>query len=36
MEKPLLTAWVGLKVEWNRASENHEGGANSVSQGDGV
>ena len=35
MEKPLKTAWVGLKVGWGRASENHRDGANSVNQVDG-
>ena len=35
MEKPLETAWVGLKVGWGRASKNHQGGANSVNQVDG-
>ena len=27
--------WVNLKVGWGRASGNHQGGANSVSQLDG-
>ena len=36
MEKPLETAWVGLKVVCGRASGNHQGGANSVSRVDGV
>ena len=36
MEKPLETAWVGQKIGWGRASGNHQGGANSVSQVDGV
>ena len=34
--KPLETAWVGLIVGWSRARENHQGGANSVSQVVGV
>ena len=33
--KNLETTWVGPKVEWGGASENHQGGANSVSQVDG-
>ena len=36
MKKPLETAWVGLESVWGRASENHQGGANSVGQVDGV
>ena len=36
MEKSLEAAWVDLKVGWGRASENHQGEANSVSQDDGV
>ena len=36
MEKPLEIAWVGLKVGWGRTSGNYQGGANSVSQVDGV
>ena len=28
--------WVNLKVGWGRASGNHQGGANSVSQVDAV
>ena len=36
MEKPLETAWVGLKVGWDRASGDHQGGANNVTQVDGV
>ena len=36
MEKPLETAWVGLKVGWGRASGNHQCAANSVSQVDGA
>ena len=36
MEKPLESAWVDLKAAWGRASRNQEGGANSVSQVDGV
>ena len=35
MEKPLETAQVGPKVGWERASRNHQGGANSVNQVDG-
>ena len=34
MEKPLETAWVGPDVGWCRASGNHQGRANSVSQVD--
>ena len=36
MEKPLDTVLVGPKVGWGRASGNHQGGENSVSQVDGV
>ena len=36
MEKPLETAWVGLKFGWGQASGNHLGRANSGSQVDGV
>ena len=36
MEKPLEITWVGLKVGWGGASGNHQGGANNVSQVDGV
>ena len=40
MEKPLYTVWVptwvGPKFRWGRASENHQGRANSVSQVDAV
>ena len=36
MEKPLETAWVGLKVGWGRASGNHQGRANIMNQVDGV
>ena len=36
MEKPLLTAWVGLQFGWDRASGDLQGGANNVSQVDGV
>ena len=32
VEKPLETAWMGLKVGWGGLSGNHQGGANSVSQ----
>ena len=32
MKKPQETAWIGLQVGWGRASENHQGEANSVSQ----
>ena len=32
MEKPLVKAWISLKVGWGWASGNHQGGANSVSQ----
>ena len=35
MEKP-QTAWVGPKVWWSRASENHQGWVNSVSLVGGV
>ena len=35
-KNPLETAWVGPKVVWGRASGNHQGGANSVSQVNGV
>ena len=36
MEKTLETSWVDQKVGWGNASGNHQGGANSVSQVDGV
>ena len=36
MEKPLETAWVGLKVGWGRALGYHQGGANSMNQAVGV
>ena len=36
MEKPLKTVWVAPEVEWGRAAGNYQGGANSVSQVDGV
>ena len=36
MEEPLETSWVGLEVGWGRASGNHQGDANNVSQVDGV
>ena len=36
MEKPLETACVGLIVGWGRATGDHQGIANSVSQVDGV
>ena len=36
IEKPLETALVGPKVAWGRASGNHQCGANSGSQADGV
>ena len=36
MEKPPETAWVGLKVGWERASRNHPDGKNNVRQVDGV
>ena len=36
MEKPLKTAWVGLKVGWGRALGNNQGKANRVNQVDGV
>ena len=36
MEKLLETAWVGLKVGCGGVSGNHQGGANRVSQVDGV
>ena len=36
MEKPLETAWVGLKVGWGEVSLIHHGGASSVSQVDRV
>lgn len=32
MRKPLEIVWVGLKVGWGSASENHPGGANNVNQ----
>ena len=35
MEKALETAWVDPQVGWGRASGNHQGGANGVSQVDG-
>ena len=35
MEKLLETAWEGQKFRWGRASGNHQGEANSVSQVDG-
>ena len=35
MEKALETGWMGPKVGWGRASGNHQGGANGVSQVDG-
>ena len=34
MKKPLETAWVGLKVEQERVSGNHQSGSKSVSQVD--
>ena len=36
MEKLLEMVWMGPQVEWGRVSGNHQGGANSVSQVDGV
>ena len=36
IEKPLETAWVGLKVGWDRASGYHQGGAKSENQIGGV
>ena len=36
MEKPLETAWVGLRVGWDTASGNHQSGVNSVSQVGGI
>ena len=36
MEKSLEAAWVDLKVGWGRASENHQGEVNRVSQVDGI
>ena len=36
MEKIQGTAWMGQKIGWRRASGNHQGGANNVSQVDGV
>ena len=36
MENPLLTAWVGPKVGWDRASGDLQDRANSVGQDDGV
>ena len=36
MENALETTWVGLEVGWGRASESHQGGANSVSHIDEV
>ena len=35
MEKIQGTAWMGQKIGWRRASGNHQGGANIVSQVDG-
>ena len=36
MKKPLEIVGVGLKVGWDMVSGNHQRGANSVSQVDGV
>ena len=36
MEKPLGAPWVGVKFGWSRATGNHQGGTNRVSQVDGV
>ena len=36
MEKPLLIAWIGLQVGWDRALGDLQGGTNSVGQFDGV
>ena len=36
MEKPLETAWTGLRVGWVGVSGNHQDGAKSVSQVNGV